>query len=96
MGGGEDYITNCSYITFATTGNTIDFGELSTGKGYSTAVSDSITCMMGGGQLAPGGSVTNQIDSLSIATGGTAVDSGDLTVTKRENSAASNGHGGLG
>ena len=96
MGGGDDYITTCSYITFATTGNTIDFGELPTGKSYSTAVSDSITCMMGGGQLAPGGSVTNQIDSLSIATGGTAVDSGDLTVTKRENSAASNGHGGLG
>jgi len=96
MGGGDDYITNCSYLTFATTGNTIDFGELTTGKSYSTAVSDSITCMMAGGQLAPGGSVTNQIDSLSIATGGTAVDSGDLTVTKRENSAASNGHGGLG
>jgi len=96
MGGGDDYITTCSYITFATTGNTIDFGELPTGKSYSTAVSDSITCMMGGGQLAPGGSVTNQIDSLNIATGGKAVDSGDLTVTKRENSAASNGHGGLG
>tara|TARA_A100001515_G_scaffold68082_1_gene54180 strand:- start:1728 stop:2744 length:1017 start_codon:yes stop_codon:yes gene_type:complete len=96
MGGGGDYITTCSYLTFATTGNTTDFGELTTGKSYSTAVSDSITCMMAGGQLAPGGSVTNQIDSLSIATGGTAVDSGDLTVTKRENSAASNGHGGLG
>ena len=96
MGGGDDSITTCSFITFATTGNTTEFGELTTGKAYSTAVSDRITCMMAGGQLAPSGSVTNQIDSLSIATGGTAVDSGDLTVTKRENSAASNGHGGLG
>ena len=52
--------------------------------------------MMAGGQLAPGGSITNQIDSFSIATGGTAINSGDLTVTKRENSAASNSHGGLG
>ena len=45
MGGGDDYITTCSYITFATTGNTIDFGELTTGKSYSTAVSrkDSLT-----------------------------------------------------
>ena len=96
MGGGDSYVTNCSFITYTTTGNTTEFGELPTGKSYSTAVSDRITCMMAGGQLAPGGTITNQIDSLSIATGGTAVDSGDLTVTKRENSAASNAHGGLG
>ena len=96
MGGGDSYTDVCSFLTIATTGNTTNFGDLSTGKSYSTAVSDRITCMMAGGQLAPGGTVTNQIDSLSIATGGTAVDSGDLTVTKRENSAASNGHGGLG
>ena len=96
MGGGGDYIDTCSFITIATTGNTTNFGDLSTGKSYATAVSDRITCMMGGGQLAPGGTVTNEIESLSIATGGTAVTSGELTVTKRENSAASNGHGGLG
>ena len=96
MGGGDSYTDVCSFLTIATTGNTTNFGDLSTGKSYSNAVSDRITCMMAGGQLAPGGTVTNQIDSLSIATGGTAVDSGDLTVTKRENSAASNGHGGLG
>ena len=96
MGGGDSYTDVCSFLTIATTGNTTEFGELTTGKSYSNAVSDRITCMMAGGQLAPGGTVTNQIDSLSIATGGTAVDSGDLTVTKRENSAASNAHGGLG
>ena len=96
MGGGGDYIDTCSFITIATTGNTTNFGDLSTGKSYATAVSDRITCMMGGGQLAPGGTVTNEIESLSIATGGTAVTSGELTVTKRENSAASNAHGGLG
>ena len=96
MGGGDDYITTCSFITFATTGNSTEFGDLTTGKSYSNAVSDRITVMMAGGQLAPSGSVTNQIDSLNIATGGEAVDSGDLTVTKRENGAASNGHGGLG
>jgi len=96
MGGGDDYITTCSFITFATTGNSTEFGDLTTGKSYSNAVSDRITVMMAGGQLAPGGSVTNQIDSLNIATGGTAINSGDLTVTKRENGAASNGHGGLG
>ena len=96
MGGGDSYVTNCSFITFATTGNSTEFGELTTGKSYSNAVSDRITCMMAGGQLAPGGSITNQIDSLNIATGGTAIDSGDLTVTKRENGAASNAHGGLG
>ena len=96
MGGGDDSITTCSFITFATTGDSNEFGDLSTGKAYSTAVSDRITCMMAGGQLAPNSSVTNQIDSLSIATGGEAVDSGDLTVSKREMGAASNGHGGLG
>ena len=96
MGGCDSYTDVCSFLTISTTGNTTNFGDLSTGKSYATAVSDRITCMMGGGQLAPGGTVTNEIESLSIATGGTAVTSGELTVTKRENSAASNGHGGLG
>ena len=77
MGGGDSYITNCSFITFATTGNSIEFGELTTGKSYSNAVSDRITCMMAGGQLAPGGAITCLIGSLRVATGGTAVNRGD-------------------
>ena len=45
----------------------------------------------GGGQGA-----TNRMDAINIATGGTSVDSGDLTVSKTTMTGSSNGHGGLG
>ena len=96
MGGGNPtYITTCSFLTYATLGNTTNFGDLSSAQAYGVSVSDSITCIFGAGQVT-GGSTTNKMESLNISTGGNAVDSGDLLSSRRERSAASNGHGGLG
>ena len=96
MGGGNPtYQDTCSYITYATKGNTTDFGNLTVVTAYWPGVSDSVTMIAGGGQQISGENMTNRMEALNITTGGRAVDCGDLTVTKRERSAASNGHGGL-
>ena len=96
MGGGNPaYQDTCSYITYATKGNTTDFGNLTVVTAYWAGVSDSVTMIAGGGQQISGENMTNRMEALNITTGGRAVDCGDLTVTKRERSAASNGHGGL-
>ena len=97
MGGGNPtYQDTCSYITYATKGNTIDFGNLTVVTSYWTGVSDSVTMIAGGGQQISGENMTNRMEALNITTGGTAVDCGDLTTSKRERAATSNGHGGLG
>ena len=96
MGGGNPtYQDTCSYITYATKGNTTEFGNLTVVTAYWPGVSDSVTMIAGGGQQISGENMTNRMEALNITTGGTAVDCGDLTVSKRERSAASNGHGGL-
>ena len=96
MGGGNpSYVPTCSFLTYTTLGNTTNFGELTSAQSYGVSVSDSITSIFGAGQVT-GGSTTNKMESLNISTGGTAVDSGDLLSSRRERSAASNGHGGLG
>ena len=63
---------------------------------YWTGVSDSVTMIAGGGQQISGENMTNRMEALNITTGGLAVDCGDLTTSKRERAATSNGHGGLG
>ena len=68
------------------------FGDLASGNGYQAPVSDCITLVTGGGNA--GGS-NNRMDSVSIATGGTSTDFGNLTVSKTSMSGSSNGHGGL-
>ena len=97
MGGGNpSYQSTCSHITLASGGNSIDFGELTVVTSYWTGVSDSITMIAGGGQQISGENMTNRMEALNFTTGGTAVDCGDLLSSRRERSATSNGHGGLG
>ena len=89
-GGDAPYTPVISFITYATTGNTTQFGDLHTGNGYAAPASDRITLVTGGG-----GGPTNRMDAVAIATGGTSVDFGDLTVSKTTMTGSSNGHGGL-
>ena len=82
--------TDISYITIATKGNTIKFGDLHTAHSYAASVSDPITMVIAGGQ-----GTTDRMDAISILTGGTSVDFGNLTVSKTQMTGCSNGHGGL-
>jgi hypothetical protein len=52
--------------------------------------------MFAGGDKGPsGGTVSNDIDYITIATTGNATDFGDLSVSRMYLSGCSNGHGGL-
>jgi len=68
------------YITFQTTGNAIDFGDLPTAKqtGPGACGSDTRGIITWGGST---GSKVNTIDYITIATTGNATDFGDSTIS---------------
>ena len=78
------------YITIATTGNTTDFGDLTSTYRFLAACSSSTRGVFGGGYSA-----SNVIQYVTIATTGNATDFGDLTVGRQSLAACSNAHGGL-
>ena len=80
------------YVTIATTGDALDFGDLQTAS-YSRAGVSSPTRICFGGGASP--SVINTIDFIAIPTTGNASDFGDLTRSNRGMTSCSNGHGGL-
>ena len=81
------------FITIASQGNGIKFGDLTVVRTHLAGTSNSVKGVFGGGYEASAKS--NVIDYLTLAVGGTAVDFGDLTVARGGVSAASNSHGGL-
>ena len=84
------------YITIATTGNAITFGDLSTVRLGSAAVSDGTKGVFGGGMTTNAFSSTvNIIEYITIATTGNAIDFGDLTNRRTNISAASDGSRGV-
>ena len=64
------------YVTIASTGNAIDFGDLTVARGRIGSVCSSVRGVLGGGELTPGDS--NVIDFMTIATTGNAQDFGDM------------------
>ena len=80
------------YITIATLGNAIDFGDLNTSLFDYASCSSSTRGLFAGGST---GTVGNVIDYVTILSTGNAIDFGDLTVARRTPSGCSNGHGGL-
>ena len=81
------------YITIASTGNGIDFGDLTSGKvEVYGSTSNSIRGVWGGGQT-PG--LINSIDYVTIASTGNAQDFGDLTSARNGAGGCSDSHGGI-
>ena len=94
-----NFSNNIEFVTIATTGNTVDFGDSLLG-GFGCGGSSPTRGVAGGGyfQNAPTGETggfTNIIDFVEIATTGNAVDFGDTTNVVRHIKGGSNGHGGL-
>jgi hypothetical protein len=79
------------YITIASVGNAIDFGDLTVARYGLAGCSSEITGVFGGRAA----SFNNVIDYVTIATAGNATDFGDLTVARGYLGACSNAHGGL-
>ena len=93
--GGGTYGTRVNviqYLTIASTGNTIDFGDL-LGLNYNLSGCSSATrAIFGGGN---NGSRINVIQYRTISSTGNAIDFGDLLATTEQLAACSNAHGGL-
>jgi len=87
------YITAIDYVTMATLGNAVDFGDLSAGRGNGAGVASPIRCVTMGG-TAPGYVTT--IEYVQTMSTGNAVTFGYLNTQGTGFAAgASNGHGGL-
>ena len=93
-------VTNTiEFITIATTGNSADFGDMTSARYNHGAASSPTRGVFVGGQ--PGPNAVNVIDYVEIATLGNAVDFGDTDVVGMTNGiirptgTSSNGHGGL-
>jgi len=84
--GGRDvgtYYNTIDYATIASTGNATDFGDLLIRKqGVGTVSSSTRACFGGAFESTAGGTVTNQIEYVTIASTGNATDFGDLTVAR--------------
>ena len=79
------------YITIGSTGNAIDFGDLTVARYGGQNTSNNIR------QIYMGGSdpATNTIDYVTIASTGNATDFGNMLNSVGHGAACSNGHGGL-
>ena len=81
-GGSSGRLDDIDYITIASEGNAIDFGNLSVGRNGLSAVSSSTRGIIAGGatnQGSPGTTnATNSMDYVEISTLGNAADFGDL------------------
>ena len=85
VGGGESgvspypYINNMEYITIPTTGDGVDFGDLTSLRRFTAGGGNATRGIFASGYDAnPAG--TNVIDYITIATTGDATDFGDMTV----------------
>ena len=88
FGGGTTGINSnvIDYITIATTGNAIDFGDLSVSRKRLASCSDGTKGVFGGGYIS---TYSNVIDYITIASTANASDFGDLTVARSTVSACS-------
>jgi hypothetical protein len=96
--GDSDFSSSVSkrmeYITFSSTGNTTNFGNLANTGGRKAGVSSSVRGCYGGGKFS--GNSSNVIEYITIASTGNSSDFGDLTNTNSVwMSAGSSDHGGV-
>ena len=83
------------YITISTTGDSIDFGNLTAARqAIPGGTGSSTRGVIGGGQEHP--ATVNTIDFITFASTGNASDFGDLSLPRREGGCATDSHGGLG
>ena len=85
--------TDIEYITIATKGNSSKFGDLTTDSSYGMAGASTTRGIIALGNnpfISPFGLHTNVVEYITISTEGNSKDFGDLTVSRREGSGASN------
>ena len=90
-GGTPSKINEMNYITIMSTGNSVDFGDLSDTRYLCQGVSSSTRGVIGGGDNS---GAVNIIEYITIATTGNATDFGDL-MSAREHSGSEGGSNGI-
>ena len=84
------------YVTIATTGNAIDFGDLTQIRNNCPAFAGGGRAIWNGGAHDPGtGALYNIMDYVTISTSGNAVDFGDLTLARKSGGSCSSGYRGI-
>lgn len=98
VGGGEisfgSYEIDINYVTISSTGNALDFGDLTQARGKVTSFSSSTRGLWAQGELTPAGN-SNVIDYVTISSTGNASDFGDLLATTNRGVALSNATRGI-
>jgi hypothetical protein len=98
FGGGEisfgSYEIDINYVTISSTGNALDFGDLTQARGKITSFSSSTRGVWAQGELTPAGS-SNVIDYVTISSTGNAANFGDLLATTNRGVALSNATRGI-
>ena len=90
--GSPGTVVTMDYITIASEGNAIEFGDTRSSRYVINAgVSNSTRGVWSGGNTA-----LNLIEFINFNTLGDALDFGDLSVGRRASSGCSDSHGGLG
>ena len=92
------YISNTiSYVTMATLGDSVDFGDTTTRRYYYNNMTSPTRCVFGAGLTVPSAVKSNVIDYVEIATTGNAVDFGDMAFLSSQgySGGGSNAHGGV-
>ena len=86
--------SSVDYITIASTGNAIEFGQLTNSRSHGSGMGTGTRGIFAGMGGSP--SLLNIIDFISFASTGGATDFGDLSLSRREGGCATDSHGGLG
>ena len=89
-------VNTIDYVTIASTGNAISFGDMSQARRLVAGSSTQIRGVFAGGGTSVPASQVNTIDYVTIASTGNAQDFGDLTSVIQGMGACSDSHGGLG
>jgi hypothetical protein len=86
-------IDTMQYVTIASAGNTIYFGDLTASSSLGGGTSSPTRGVIARGYGA--GAITNNINYITITSTGNGTTFGNLTVARQGLAAVSNGHGGL-
>ena len=91
--GGSNPTDVIDFITIASTGNALDFGNMSEARRYLGSTSSPVRGVMAGGFGSP--ARVNTIDYVTIPSKGNAIDFGNLTQTRDQIEGNSNGVRGI-
>jgi len=87
---GSSVVNVITFITISTTGNSVDFGDLTAARKSLGGFSSSTRACFAGGFINDDGDPVNTVDFVTIANAGNATDFGDMSAAAFETKGLSN------